>query len=1052
MARYVLPVVGAVVGFIYGGPAGASLGWALGGGVASLVDPQVIKGPSVGDIVQQTSQEGVPRPIVFGLSQPMAGNVIVSGEPRIVKDSKSGKGGPKVESESVYRTYAIRICEGPIAGVLRVWRNNKLVYDARSSSDLSLADNTKFLRTARFFLGDFEQNPSPDLEALFGVGTTPAHRGTAYMVMADEQLNDTAGAIPQWQFQVTNKGTTIVNVSNGVLHPWNLSLPDPRNSLNEHSYVASGGGTSYDSLGAAIAYNSALLPIPLGYSGGSGAALQPHLHDYGGAGAPSNRMQFTLHVNRRFDTEWEHYVGPSTGPGLVDPCVYLGGYNGGIPSLGGTPVSGGLVAEGGVYAAGITAEQVASGNWRPSSVTSYGPGRWTDIQLSVSGTWNCAPTGQYFYKYYWPDTRIEARRKTGKPTADYEKIDGSFKVLSVMVESDLNDPNATIQQYPRNPCIEAGSPNDNAIFWATQYAAAVANGELPSGKTYNAAGTGNPASTYPVAQSWAYQRYVDSLDSEPIRLVDLIEEICGRAGLSSDMYDTSEIDPDANVYGLTLINTYPAHTILQSLSQVFFFAPSYYDGVVHFAPGGGNSVATITESEMLDDRDEDIEQSQRDDAIAVPRKMHLLYFDKDGGLATDKQTSERAGDRRAHGEQVLQSAVVMDADQAARAVAINHKVSIEELRGSLKFCLPDSWLGLVPANPIIVQWNGQSKRCRITKLEVLDGYQQYEAYHDRQSAFTSEVEGIPASPQTPPPSGVVGPTLIQPLDIHILRDSDDNAGLLFYAAISGTMPAWTGALIELSLDGGQTYVDSVTGAARSIMGSLESTLPDHPQAIPDSIHTVSVRVQTPLAEFDETDLAGLLNRQNIALVGDEIIQFAQAEETSEGTWDLSYLLRGRKGTQTKLHGIGERFVMLDRGRLGVIPASVADIGRTFTFRATSFGETEDTATVVSMIYTGQSQTEREAGYLSARMDGSNAIVQWQGVGRLGAGAQVAQGVRFTGYRVRFEGADSGDTPIEVDTASESITQDVSSLTQPIRITVAQVNGLTGAGPEIEVYI
>lgn len=159
-----------------------------------------IRGPRIGEISQQTSQEGVPRPIVFGLSQPMQGNIIATSEPNVVRrKQRGGKGGPKVETESVYRTYAVGVGEGPISGFVRVWRNGILVYNAR---DGATAENAKFLETARFFMGGWDQLPSPDLEAIFGVGYTPAHRGTAYMVMANDDLTDMRGAIPQYVFQV----------------------------------------------------------------------------------------------------------------------------------------------------------------------------------------------------------------------------------------------------------------------------------------------------------------------------------------------------------------------------------------------------------------------------------------------------------------------------------------------------------------------------------------------------------------------------------------------------------------------------------------------------------------------------------------------------------------------------------------------------------------------------------------------------------------------------------------------------------------------------------
>src|SRR5690606_24714981 len=118
------------------------------------------------------------------------------------KRQRQGKGGPKVETEHVYRTYAIGVCEGPITRFVRIWRNNTLVFDVSEFPQKTHEENVEFLKHARFFLGTWDQNPSPALEKIFGVGTTPSHRGTAYMVMEDEELTDLRGAIPQWMFQV----------------------------------------------------------------------------------------------------------------------------------------------------------------------------------------------------------------------------------------------------------------------------------------------------------------------------------------------------------------------------------------------------------------------------------------------------------------------------------------------------------------------------------------------------------------------------------------------------------------------------------------------------------------------------------------------------------------------------------------------------------------------------------------------------------------------------------------------------------------------------------
>lgn len=166
----------------------------------------------IGELSQQTAKEGEPRPIVWGRVRPISGNIMHSSAPRIItrevqgqSTSGGGKGGkkkqPKQYEERVFRTYAIRICEGPITAIIRVWRNNKLVYDARGNA-WGAQNNGVFLSRARFYLGAWTQMPDPTLESQWGAGNVPAYRGTCYMVVPDEDLTELGGAIPQYIYEV----------------------------------------------------------------------------------------------------------------------------------------------------------------------------------------------------------------------------------------------------------------------------------------------------------------------------------------------------------------------------------------------------------------------------------------------------------------------------------------------------------------------------------------------------------------------------------------------------------------------------------------------------------------------------------------------------------------------------------------------------------------------------------------------------------------------------------------------------------------------------------
>lgn len=1050
--RVVAAPIGAVVGFAIGGPAGAAWGWQIGATAGAILDPQTIKGPSLGDIAAQTSQEGGPIPIVYGISSPIAGNIISCSPPRIETVKSGGKGGPKVETEVVYRTYAIGICEGPIGGVLRVWRNNTKVYDALDpeftapQSDVSEipgwagggevaaevpSRNAAFLEKARFFLGAYDQNASPDLEAIHGAGTTPAYRGLAYMVMADEDVTDVGGMVPQWLFQISRAGLPAkkrdVFIPLGISAPsWNQTWVKPAGVDAVDVLIVGTGGPSRSVAQTALDSSAAggggggqvrwvenvsvtedvtvIVPDPtLGQQatatllvsfgsltaqtgGGWSATLYPEKAD-GASGAGGA-------VNRSGSNNIVYPPGVSTiGQGAGGVAVVTGNgvnddaYGGGGGGAGGNGQDA-VIGKGGdggvgVYMGHLVGDDLGDDGWFGGG---GGGGHGHDIPGAVAGAGGKGGGGQGANGYDgpaspgMPGTGGGAGGVSGTDPPDAEARGGGGIV--VVLYDDPNPPTPPLQQLP-----------------------------------------------------------------------SVVSSLCERAGLSPDEIDVSLLDTEVIVHGITVTNQYAASQAIQSLGQVYRFDATKYDGKIRFVPRGGNSVATITEDEMVDESDAPIDaNTKRSDAIAIPRVLNLSYYDIDSsGLTPIKQTSERSGDRRAVGDASMQSAVVMDADTAGQAVHIAHAVMLEEQKGELRFALPDSHIKLVPSDPVIVQWQGKSERCRLNQVEILDGYQRYVALRDRQSSYTSDVEGLPPPVIPTPPSRVPGPTVVIPLDIPIVQDADDSVGLSYYVAVCGLTGGWTGAVVELSYDGGANYTQSRSATIPAIIGKLKTELPDHPADYPDGTNAFTVELFSPNGELADTDLAGMMNRINLAAVGNfedgwELINFADATEDDPELrhWTISSLLRGRRGTATRAHAVDDVFVLLDRGVVAMESASVTDIGKTLTFRATSNGATTDTGTVVSVDYSGWSQKERTPAYLEAQRDGDDLHISFQGVGRLGGGASATHGLYFTGYRVEVD--DKINPAIVTNTLDQSLTVDASGLLEPVEVRVAQVNSLTGIGP------
>lgn len=203
--RQVMPWVGLAVGAMVGQPA---LGMTIGGIIGNAVDPEVIKGPSIGEGQQTTSQEGQPRTKVWGTG--MTGcNIIFADKTKkhIVRDD--GKGGPVTENERFSKTYALRICEGKIDGLLRIIKDEKTVYDVGPFSQMSNEDNASFAAKFRFYDGKEDQMPDSEIEAILGVGNAPAFRGTAYIVFPNDDVTDRGGSIPTYRFEVVNSPDSV---------------------------------------------------------------------------------------------------------------------------------------------------------------------------------------------------------------------------------------------------------------------------------------------------------------------------------------------------------------------------------------------------------------------------------------------------------------------------------------------------------------------------------------------------------------------------------------------------------------------------------------------------------------------------------------------------------------------------------------------------------------------------------------------------------------------------------------------------------------------------
>ena len=196
MATIVLQAAGAALGSVFG-PVGAIIGRAAGALAGSMIDRSLLGGTREVNGARLSSArlagatEGTAIPRLHGTAR-LGGTLIWATrfEEETVTERTGGKssGGTRTTTYRYYANLALGLCEGPIAGVRRVWVDGREL------------DTTEI--EMRVYRGTESQPLDPLMAAKQGGDRIPAYRGLAYVVFERLPLDDFGNRIPLLQFEV----------------------------------------------------------------------------------------------------------------------------------------------------------------------------------------------------------------------------------------------------------------------------------------------------------------------------------------------------------------------------------------------------------------------------------------------------------------------------------------------------------------------------------------------------------------------------------------------------------------------------------------------------------------------------------------------------------------------------------------------------------------------------------------------------------------------------------------------------------------------------------
>lgn len=962
-----IPAIGVALagGGLLGNVALAAIGIGLNLAIAYFF-PQKIKGPRADSLKAQTSKFGDQIARMYGTIR-TAGAVIWLRDDKIqehVRTYRQGKAlGPEVTEYSYTATFAVAFAwNGPVSGVPRIWADDKLIYDV-SAEALQEAIDTggSAIGIAKgasiaIYLGTETQQADPDIEADRGAGNVPAWPGVCYVVIKNLPLDEFGIRVPNIEAEITQADSTVT----ATVTP-TITKDNPFNTDCFGEYYATADGTTLhiERLPAAsvtavntLPYSSnavhitALNKVVVTYAGQPGmrvfdAATGAFEADVSGVGPATPAGRTTMDdisfggVNYLFVSGSSHTISLLTNVGLGYGAIWSLAVSGvdDIYSLSASPSR--------LY--GCTdwvfnaSKKIIVIEWDGVGATG------SEVTLSAlngfarscfydeeSDSVIITTTSGSIY-VYTPDLTTLLRSKVNSFSSSYTdplaskrmKIASDQIGIKVQTGTDRND----IYLYRVSDLEEIDHIDASASSW--DGTGASNRYYLGFNERWQMAFTMtdvNDAST----RLW----YLPRPQRIPVSLADVIEAECRHAGLTSD---ASAVPNE--IYGIGARNGEAPRGVLEDLCRVNFIDWAQVDGVETFFPRETTAARTFTIADtgtVLNSVPGPIQVTESyPAALDIPEQVIITYpsFDAEyrtgaqAGNTEDDQTfedepSQADGDgfplkvRRNRVMEFSTAQVLTDQD-AIRVADVMHN-DLRDAATIYKTKVGPKHLDLYPGLVVNVPLDeARVAKAVITKM-VGDTVLEMEL-RKRGDSYVSEAV---AQPTPYVVDTLLGPADATPalIDGHLLRAADDNDG--FYAGVAVISPGnFRSASIYRSEDGGVTYGPWAGFVNGMIRGIALDALPDraHPAAFDRvSSFNIAVPVGTVPDGVSESVLLASETSNGFAVwnesVGDwEYIRAASVVDNADGTWTLSTLLRGLRGTEFAMSGhvAGARVYHLD---------------------------------------------------------------------------------------------------------------------------------------------
>lgn len=1039
---------------------------ALSAAQMAMTMTRKIEGPRLTDLKVSVADFGTPLNYFYGIRR-FQGNPIIFAEDIIeIKKKKKTKGG-KYNDYTYYCTWAVVIADHEIDAVTRIWFDKHLVYDATGPGPITPFDFGDFNSVARkrlqnssptaidhirIYLGTEDQEPDPRMlatvEAKHGAGSCPAYLGVSYILFEDVPLEKVGNRIPQisveaisnaapnypyesiegqpaglarlWGFTYSPDFSRFATFQSDAYTIWDVAARSKMigGTLTGHDYVATPNymGVANDGSIYMVAFagfpNSDIVRIPPDGVGPGGALFTVSPEQQAVQVRQDGRgIEWILTIPRAFNRTWYSYRLDALGA-LLGPQDHTPDYQAQMFFTDGF---------GDIWTVGILVGPFQNPTqFYLQRVIDTGV-RGGFIPMGIIPTSGAGPSGTVAGLHYLPSRQFVVLWCNSMLYAiDDETF--AIKHSRAITTDGYNSP----KQFA-NWAQGANSIWLNNVEISLDDLSTIRTVHLTDWTSQDSDGIiydpiNHALITAPQLVDLIIWRYLDRVGSDGVTLQTIIEDVATRSGIDPANLDASDCDQTVTGYSWTQGS---GKAILEPLCDAYdsFCRPHNFS--LQFLKRGGASTGTIDVAQFV---------RQGDNRYVLPRTLDTdlpfrVWFNF-ADIDADQQPNDVPSQRVATATQSKRelsidlTTLALSADDARNLADRVFRRRWGE-RVTLNNALSAQYLGIEAGDVKVFTLDaGQSFRGRASRWTYgADGVIALEWKRDDTAfAVLADTEGAPFDGRE---DSVIAVPLISKgfvLDIPLITDSDNSVNpLLYFGAGPYSSGSWPGAILYQSLDDGEEYSTEVASApstAGLTWGYASDALPDADPWLWDRGSSIDVTIKYGSLTGTTEAICNSAPTTNLALLGDELIQFTTAtllsEDSNGKVYTLSGFKRGRRGTEWACgtHLEGDRFILLDQ--VDDFEMGASDIGTDLLFKAVTVGRNADSAFPVNIApYTAASHKPYAPAGVMAEKDPVTGdwTIDWTRRSRIGgawtSGTSVPLGEATEAYQVDILDAPGG---------------------------------------------